>query len=56
MSLKILNSFFKKPAIDIYSNAASDRKWYNDGSRDYFLKSFDTKDGLFLGRLANRKQ
>jgi len=38
------------------SNAASDRKWYNDGVRDYFLKPFESVSGLTPGRLANRKK
>ena len=38
------------------SEAASERKWYNNGERDFFLKPFDNKDGLYLGRLANRKK
>jgi hypothetical protein len=37
------------------SSAVSGRKWYNDGTRDFFLKPFDPKDGLELGRLATRK-
>ena len=38
------------------SDAASNRKWYNNGERDFFLKPFDNKDGLYIGRLANRKK
>jgi hypothetical protein len=37
------------------SFATLDRKWYNDGSRDFFLKPFQVREGLVLGRLANRK-
>ena len=37
------------------SNAVSDRKWYNDGKKDFFLKPFDSTEDLTRGRLATRK-
>lgn len=43
-----------KENIRRISKATSGRKWYNDGKRDFFLKPFDSIDGLTLGRLATR--
>ena len=38
------------------SLAASDREWYNDGQKNYFLKSFESKIGLIKGRIYKRKK
>lgn len=37
------------------SKASSDRKWYNDGTKSFFLKDFQDKTNLVPGRLRTMK-